>query len=155
MITYINQQKKVLDLCIKNNINKVVVGYNKEWKQGVNLGAKNNQNFVNIPYLKVLQQLEYKCKLNGISILLNEESYTSKCSALDLEPIQKQKNYLGKRIKRGLFKTSKGICINSDVNGSLNIGRKVFGDAFMPTNIGFVSNPVKINLYKGNKVSIS
>jgi len=87
----------------------------------------------------------YKCKLEGINVLINEESYTSKCSALDLEPVKKHEVYIGKRIKRGLFKTGKGILINSDVNGSLNIGRKVFGDDyFNPTNRGFVLNPIKI-----------
>jgi transposase len=77
---------------------------------------------------------------------LNEESYTSKCSSLDLEPIQKHEEYVGNRIKRGLFKYSKGL-INSDVNGSLNILRKVIGDDFIRNlfNTGFVLNPIKIN----------
>jgi len=89
--------------------------------------------------------IKYKCTLEGINVIINEESYTSKCSALDLEPVKKQEVYLGRRIKRGLFKTSNGILINSDINGALNIGRKVFGDDyFNPANRGFVLNPVKI-----------
>ena len=88
--------------------------------------------------------LQYKCQLDGIKCLTKEESYTSKCSAIDLEIIRKQEIYKGSRIKRGLYKTQKGLLLNADVNGSLNIGRKEFGDAFMPANIGFMVNPVKI-----------
>jgi len=146
--------KKLVDICIKNNISKVVIGCNKGWKQNINIGKRNNQNFVNIPYLKILQQSEYKLKLKGIFVLLNEESYTSKCSALDLEPVQKQDVYLGKRIKRGLFKSSKGLLINADVNGSLNIGRKVFNDVFIPVDIGLVMNPVKVNLNKESYIKL-
>ena len=72
--------------------------------------------------------LEYKCKLEGINFIQNEESYTSKCSALDLESLNKHDNYLGKRVKRGLFITSKGIKVNADLNGALNILRKVAPD---------------------------
>jgi len=72
--------------------------------------------------------LEYKCKLEGINFIQNEESYTSKCSALDLEPLNKHDNYLGKRVKRGLFVSSKGTKINADLNGAINILRKVVPD---------------------------
>ena len=80
--------------------------------------------------------LEYKCKLKRINVLLTEESYTSKCSFLDDEDIKKHKVYKGKRIKRGLFKSSKGILINADVNGSLNILKKVVGN--------FKYNPIEV-----------
>jgi putative transposase len=135
----------VVNYLLNNNINTLVVGYNKEWKTGINIGKVNNQKFVNIPYSNLISMLEYKCKLGGINIIINEESYTSKCSSLDFEPICKKEEYMGKRIKRGLFRTKKGKLINSDVNGSLNIGRKVIGDVFIPSDIGFVFNPIKIN----------
>jgi putative transposase len=135
----------VVNYLLNNNINTLVVGYNKEWKTGINIGKVNNQKFVNIPYSNLISMLEYKCKLGGINIIINEESYTSKCSSLDFEPICKKEEYIGKRIKRGLFRTKKGKLINSDVNGSLNIGRKVIGDVFIPSDIGFVFNPIKIN----------
>ena len=95
--------------------------------------------------------LSYKCEMLGINVIVSNESYTSKCSFLDNEEIKKHSNYMGKRIKRGLFKSSKGYLINADVNGSLNILRKVVPDAF--DNIikskgieGFVVNPVIINI---------
>lgn len=138
--------KVVVDYLKSNNISKLAVGYNKEWKQDINLGSKNNQNFVQIPFYKYLQMLQYKCQMNGIQIFFREESYTSKCSAIDNEEIKQHDQYQGNRILRGLYKTKSGKLINSDINGSLNIGRKEFGDDyFNPANIGFVLNPIKIN----------
>lgn len=139
------KSRQLVDKLKENKVKNVAIGYNKEWKNGVNLGKKTNQTFVSIPYLRFIDMIKYKCALEGINVIINEESYTSKCSAIDLEKIKKHDVYIGKRIKRGLFKTSSGLLINSDVNGSLNIGRKVFGDDyFNPTDRGFVLNPVKI-----------
>ena len=120
--------RKIVNFLVSNNISTLVVGYNEEWKQNINIGKKNNQNFVNIPFYTFIKQLEYKCKLVGIKVILTEESYTSKCSFLDNEPIKKHEKYLGERIKRGLFKSSKGKLINADLNGSLNILKKVIGE---------------------------
>jgi len=139
----------IVDYLIEKDVKSLVVGHNKNWKQGVNLGKVNNQNFVYIPFNNFIQMLKYKCELVGIEFIINEESYTSKCSALDLEKICKHKDdeYVGKRIKRGLFQ-SVNYLINADVNGSLNIGRKVFGDDFINlSNRGFVLNPVKTCFY--------
>jgi len=86
--------------------------------------------------------LEYKCKIEGINVIINEESYTSKCSFLDDEEICKHDNYLGRRIKRGLFKTSNGIFMNADLNGSLNILKKVVGKFSYPIEV--CSMPVVI-----------
>lgn len=80
--------------------------------------------------------LEYKCRLNGINVVETEESYTSKCSFLDEEEINRHEVYTGKRISRGLFKTSNGKLINADVNGSLNILKKAIGK--------FDYDPVKV-----------
>ena len=118
----------IVNYCVNNQISNLVVGYNKEWKQEINIGKRNNQNFVQIPHQNFIYMLEYKCKLDGINFIQNEESYTSKCSALDLESLNKHDNYLGKRIKRGLFVSSKGIKVNADLNGALNILRKVSPD---------------------------
>ena len=118
----------IVNYCVNNNISNLVVGYNKEWKQEINIGKRNNQNFVQIPHQKLIYMLEYKCKLEGINFIQNEESYTSKCSALDLEILNKHDKYMGKRVKRGLFVSSEGIKINADLNGALNILRKVAPD---------------------------
>lgn len=109
---------------VSNNISLLVIGYNKGWKQDVNMSKKNNQKFVQISFLKFINLLTYKCRLAGITVVTNEESYTSKCSFLDREPIQKHSTYLGRRVKRGLFRTLNKNYINADVNGSYNIMKK-------------------------------
>ena len=118
----------VVDYCLETGISNIVLGYNPGWKQNVNLGKRNNQNFVQIPYLTLINQIEYKAALLGITVLRNEESYTSKCSAMDLEPIHEHETYAGKRTRRGMFQTSSGQKINADLNGAINILRKVTGD---------------------------
>lgn len=118
----------IINHLVSNSINTLVVGYNKEWKQEINIGKKNNQRFVNIPYHKFLHMLRYKAQLEGIMMILNEESYTSKCSFLDNEEVTKHDEYLGRRTKRGLFKSSTGKLINADLNGALNILKKVVGN---------------------------
>lgn len=119
--------RKIVNYLVSNNINTLFIGKNKEWKQNINIGKRNNQNFVNIPFYKLIQMLLYKCALEGITVKEIEESYTSKCSFLDDEEISKHEEYKGKRIKRGLFKTAGGNIINADVNGGLNILRKAVG----------------------------
>ncbi len=109
------------------------------------MGKRNNQNFVNIPIQKLKQMITYKAQLVGIQIHEVDEFYTSKCSSLDLEPIQKSKNYVGKRTKRGLFRGSNYL-LNADVNGALNIIRKVVGDRFIQnlSDRGCWFQPVRI-----------
>jgi len=134
----------IIDYCIENNIQNIVIGKNKNWKQNCNIGKVNNQKFVSIPFEKLINQITYKAELNSINVILHEESYTSKCSALDLEPIKKHEKYIGKRVKRGLFKYSNGL-VNADINGSLNILRKVIGNDFISLlDRGFLHNPIKI-----------
>ena len=86
--------------------------------------------FVQIPFLKLIKQIIYKSNLKGIDVILVSESYTSKCSFLDSEPIKKHYSYRGKRISRGLFRSHKGVIINADVNGAYNILVKGVPEAF-------------------------
>lgn len=116
--------RTIVNYLVFNKIDTLVIGKNKEWKQNIDIGKRNNQNFVQIPFSDFINMLEYKCCLVGIEVVLQEESYTSKCSFLDDEEICKHENYLGKRIKRGLFCASNGKTINADVNGSANILKK-------------------------------
>jgi IS605 OrfB family transposase len=117
--------------CNIEKISTVVIGYNPYWKESINIGHKNNQEFVNIPYGKFLTCIRNKLETNGIKCITIEESYTSKCDALSIEELGKHDVYKGKRIKRGLYRSSIGIDINADINGALNIGRKVFGDDYI------------------------
>lgn len=118
----------IVNYLVSNNISMLIVGHNKEWKQNIKIGKKNNQNFVSIPHSRFKELLKYKCELEGINYIEIEESYTSKCSFLDNEEICKHTSYKGKRVKRGLFKSNDGTLINADVNGSLNILKKVVGN---------------------------
>ena len=111
----------------KNSISQIVIGYNKEWKNGVNLGKVTNQKFLAIPHARLIDYISYKAKSHGICVKKQEESYTSKCDALKLEEITKQISYSGKRIKRGLFRSGIMKVINADLNGAINIMRKCLG----------------------------
>jgi len=121
--------RKVINYCIENNFGTIIIGYNRAWKQKVNIGKINNQKFVQIPFFKLINQIKYKSELVGIDIIIDGESFTSKCSFLDKEPIKKQKKYAGKRVNRGLFKSKRGILINADVNAGYNIIKKVVPNA--------------------------
>lgn len=108
----------------ERDVSIVVIGNNSGWKNGINIGRRNNQNFVNIPYAKFINQLTYKCQLLGITVITREESYTSKASFLDYDEIPNYKDeaipkFSGKRIKRGAYKSMTRI-INADVNGAYN-----------------------------------
>ncbi|MFQ5979230.1 MAG: RNA-guided endonuclease InsQ/TnpB family protein [Candidatus Heimdallarchaeota archaeon] len=133
--------------CERHDIDTLIVGYNPEWKQHINIGKKNNQNFVNIPFYSLIKQLEYKCQDAGIHFVLIAENYTSKCSFLDHEPIQKHKKYRGRRITRGLFQASTGTLINADVNAAYNILRKVVPNAFAEGIAGVGLHPKRIELF--------
>ena len=139
---------------IQSGITCLIVGSNKHWKTSINIGTRNNQNFVSIPYYKFKNMLRYKCALVGIEFIEHEESYTSKCSFLDMEDICKHVDangsdcYVGKRVKRGLFRSGTNALINADMNGSYNILRKVAGDDI------FVYNDIS-DLVEGYAVSPS
>ena len=121
---------KLIEILRTEKISKLVVGYNKKWKQEINIGSKNNQSFVNIPFRKILDILRYKLEDNGIEYKEQEESYTSKASYLDNDeiPIYKEETneikFSGRRIKRGIYKSKQGKIINADLNGALNILKK-------------------------------
>lgn len=119
---------KVVNYCVENGVTTLVIGYNKQWKQDIAIGRRNNQNFVQLPHRRLVDQIKYKAALIGLTVIEREESYTSKCSAFDLEPIKKHKSYVGRRVKRGLFRTAKGWLVNADQNGAINIARNVFSD---------------------------
>lgn len=120
---------RIVDMLEEANVSKVVVGYNKGWKQEINIGSVNNQNFVNIPFRKVLDILKYKLQDKAIEYVEQEESYTSKASYLDDDYIPtygdgKIHIFSGVRVKRSLYKTKQGKIIDADLNAALNILKK-------------------------------
>ena len=146
--------RTIVNYCLNNDIGKLVLGYNEDFQRNSNIGRINNQNFVNIPYGKLRDKLTYLCKLYGIEFKLQEESYTSKASFFDKDeiPIYDKGNlqkyiFSGKRIKRGLYRTSKGKLINADCNGALNILRKSkVVDLSVLYNRGELDTPKRIRI---------
>jgi len=146
--------KFIIDLCLKHNCGTIIVGKNDGWKQEMNLGKKTNQNFQYIPFYNLMQKINYKAALVGVRIIFTEESYTSKASFLDQDelPVYEQgvsHEFSGKRVKRGLYKSSTKP-IHADVNGSLNIGRKVIGNKVYETfsDRSIAAMPVRVNPLK-------
>ena len=138
--------KRVVELMYNNDIGTCFIGHNKDWKQEVEMGKRNNQNFVSIPYLLLINMLRYKIEEKGGQLVELNEAYTSKCSFLDNEEVCKHESYKGKRVKRGLFLSGKGKSINADINGSLNILKRGIGFSFMVKNNIF--RPTKIDIQK-------
>ena len=152
---YMNKTARtVINYCINNNIGTLIVGYNETFQRNSHIGKPNNQNFVNIPYGRLRNKLEYLCELNDIAFIKQEESYTSKASFWDNDNIPvynadnpKEYQFNGKRIHRGLYKTANGKVFNADVNGALNIMRK---SSVVDMNIlygrGDVDTPIRIRI---------
>ncbi|MGD1712391.1 RNA-guided endonuclease InsQ/TnpB family protein [Dapis sp. BLCC M172] len=141
----------IINTLINQKIGTMIIGHNEDWKQKINLGKRNNQNFVSVPYNKLIEMLSYKAKMVGINVIITEESYTSASSFIDndLIPVYKkgeknQVTFSGKRIKRGLYRTASKRLINADVNGSLNIMRKAVPNVFDYGIEGVVVHPVRI-----------
>jgi len=136
--------KHIVDWCIDNDIDTIVVGVNKGWKQESNMGKTSNQNFVQLPFDKLCHCLMYRCMKAGINYIEQEESYTSRASFLskDYMPIygkddDKEENlqFSGYRMSRGLYKDKcSSAAINADLNGSANILRKAFPDMDFEVN---------------------
>ncbi len=144
---YIHKASRiVINQCLKNNLDTIVIGYNQKWKQKTSMGKRSNQNFVHIPFLKLVHHIRYKGEEVGIKVHLTEESYTSKCSFVDDERLGKHKKYAGRRIKRGLFKSKEGVLLNADLNAAGNIGRKVFPVVFTYGTVDAVSHPTYLTV---------
>ena len=149
--------KKIINYCLKNNIGNIILGYNQEIKQNIDLGKENNQNFVNIPFYRIKENLTYRCKDNHINLIIQEESYTSKANFIknDYIPIygkiELRKNvydenkkykftgYRSSKYRGRYYYQDKNLkikldYINSDMNGSLNIMRKYINNNLLNDN---------------------
>jgi putative transposase len=144
---YLHKSSRLLvNQLVLNRVDTLIIGKNLNMKQDINIGKKNNQNFTNLPLFRFFEMVKYKSELEGIKVQFQEESYTSKCSFFDGESVKKHDNYLGKRIKRGLFKTSSGKLVNADVNGSYNIMKKAIPNLFIDGIEGLGVVPLKFNI---------
>ena len=147
ILDYIHKVSRyVVNYAKKNNVSVIIIGHNKGWKQNSVMCKQVNQNFIQIPFSKSIDQIKYKAEEFGIEVILTEESYTSGTSFLDNEQPIKEYYNKSRRIHRGLFKSKSGVLINSDVNGAFQIMKKVFPKAFADGIEGLVFNPVKVGL---------
>ena len=138
--------RRIVELMEQNNIGTCFIGHNKGWKQEINIGSRNNQNFVSIPYSLLINMLRYKIEEKGGVLIELNEAYTSKCSFLDNEEVCKHETYKGKRVKRGLFLSGSNNALNADINGSLNILKRGMRYSFKFEDVFF--RPTKINIQK-------
>ncbi|XWK87050.1 MAG: transposase [Phormidium sp.] len=149
--------RRVIDWCREHQIGILVIGHNATVKQSVNLGKRNNQQFVNIPHYKLIEMLTYKAQMKGIKVVITEESYTSVASAVDGDALpkygEKKPRFQGHRIARGLYKTASGKLLNADVNGSFNITRKVIPDVLDQGIKGLPFNPVVLDPLRMTELS--
>jgi putative transposase len=143
----------IVNQLVQSNISTLVIGKNENWKQDLNIGKVNNQNFTSVPHARLIEMLTYKAQLVGINVIFTEESYTSVASFLDryFIPVYgsqeaKTAQFSGRRIKRGLYKSKIGVKFNADINGSYNIIRKVVPNAFCNGIEGVVVHPVMVTI---------
>lgn len=121
----------IINYCLSHRIGHVVFGWGQGVKDGVNLGKKTNQEFIQIPTSRLKTRIKQLCEASGIQFVETEESYTSKTSFLDNDFLptvsEKPESWepSGKRVKRGLYRSATGLLINADCNGAGNILRKV------------------------------
>ncbi len=146
----------VINHCLEHDIGGIVFGWNKRQKDGIDIGAKNNQKFVQIPTSKLKERINQLCELYGIEFIETEESYTSQASFLDDDFLptigEKPESWKpsGKRIKRGLYQTQHGLLVNADINGAANILRKVattLGFSLKGVNRGPLTTPLRVRFW--------
>jgi putative transposase len=151
---YLNKAAKlIVDHCITNKIGKVIVGFNLGMKQDINIGSRNNQNFVQIPFYSLRGKLKALCERYGLTYQEQEESYTSKASALDGDDLPTYNadkpatyQFSGKRVKRGLYRSQDGHLVNADCNGAANIGRKSKQNGFTGLSRGCLAQPLRVKV---------
>jgi len=120
--------RKLVDLLYETGHKTIYIGRNVlESKNGINLGKKLNQEFVSIPFRKLIELIKYKAQELGIEVKEVDEAYTSKTSPFaDIFKVRKTKNTnlcLAER-KRNLFRDFiSGKLFHADLVGALNILR--------------------------------
>ncbi len=136
----------IVNFCIRHDIGTIAIGYNPGWKQACKLGPVGNQKFVHLPFLHLIREVQYKAALQGITVVLVPEGYTSRCSFLDGEAVGPHGAYAGRRVRRGLFRSGTGTLLNADVNAAYNILRQAVPDAFADGIEGVGLHPVLVGL---------
>jgi len=152
---YLNKTARtIISWCIEHKVGTVIVGVNPGMKQEINIGGRNNQNFVQIPYWSLRNKLKALCSRYSLTYLEQEESYTSKASFLDGDEIPtynpdnpQEYKFSGKRVKRGLYRSRGGHLISADANGAANIGRKSSLNGFNSESVvAVLAQPLRVKI---------
>lgn len=153
----------IMNHCLTHRIGTVVFGFNQRHKDGIELGKKNNQEFVQIPTARLKERIQQLCEQYGIQFVETEESYTSVASFLDgdflpvfgSEPEGWKPS--GKRVKRGMYRTKDRQFVNADANGAANILRKVeiqLGLNLAKVCRAFLTAPSRVFLWNSKKTKL-
>lgn len=148
---------RIIEYCKKFNIGTIYFGRNMDMKKNnKKMGRRFNKKIMSFPHYSLLNNLKYKCLMNGIILIEQEESYTSKFSCINAKydiwnydyetnrPTDTVLKEQGVRGKRGLYRDKdNNIYMNSDVNGAFNIMRKGMRENYIP-NIKSITRPIKI-----------
>lgn len=145
---YHKTSKNLVSFAVVHGIKCIVIGNNRRWKTKSKLRGRVVRNFQSTPFMKLINMIKHKAESAGILVIIREESYTSKCSFLDLEPIEARVEYVGNRTMRGLFVSNNGTRINADMNGSYNIIRKEFGNQIFGNINRYYNLPVYRKSYR-------
>jgi putative transposase len=127
---------KVVEFALERNIDTIIIGRNVGWKLEVDMRKANKQTFIQIPYATFIEMIRYKAERKGVQVIDREESYTSKSSFLNHDPIptfgeEHQTIFSGYRSTRAFYKIKDSkVLIHADVNGAFNIVRKHLKNAF-------------------------
>nr|WP_242851688.1 transposase [Clostridium botulinum] len=138
--------KSVIDYALSCEANTIIIGNNKDWKRESSMSKKVNQSFVGIPHQLLIEKIQYKAENVGLRVIITEESYTSGTSFLDNEEPIKENYNKSRRVHRGLFISNIGRKINSDINGSLQIMKKVFPNVTDHGIEDFGLNPIRVGI---------
>ena len=134
----------IVDHLVALNIPTLIIGLNRDWKERTPFTSKENQHFVGLPFTRLIEMIEYKAYEHGIAVVVTEESYTSGTSFLDGEPPTREFYDKKRRIYRGMFVSNDGTRVNADVNGALQIVKKVVPNAFADGIEGVVLRPIMV-----------
>ena len=148
--------RSIVNYCLEHKVGTIVLGVNKGWKVRSHIGDQNNQKFVMLPITVLRDMITYKAILAGITVIEQEESYTSKADFMACDDIpvygkvESEPVFSGSRISRGLYKGVAGI-VNADCNAAANILRKAIPDAWHEVcDPSFLSHPEVLGFHELN-----
>ena len=147
--------KSIVDRAKSRNIDTIVIGHNNGWEQNTDMGKKNNQTFVQLPFNTLTGQIRYKAEEIGIIVIMQNESHTSRCSFVDKESIEHHDEYMGKRVKRGVLRSANGNLMHADLNAAYNIIRKAVPEAFADGIEGIGLYPRSLSIHEFTRMMTS